>query len=64
VSPDDKEEVARRLGAEIVLRSDRIANLKSGLKSALTAAGLPAVDAVGGDTFEGGCAASDPGAAA
>jgi NADPH:quinone reductase len=57
VSSREKEAVVRRLGAEIVLRSDKIGDLKHGLKSALATAGPPAVDAivdvVGGDAFEG-----------
>jgi NADPH2:quinone reductase len=57
VSSAEKEAVARRLGAEIVLRSDVIGDLRKNLKSALASHGLAAVDAVvdmvGGDAFDG-----------
>lgn len=57
VSSAEKEASARALGAEIVLRSDRIGDLKAGLRDALKAEGLDAVDAaldvVGGDAFDG-----------
>ncbi len=57
VSSDQKEAAARRLGAEIVLRSDKIAPSRGGMKEALQSAGLNGVDVVvdvvGGDAFEG-----------
>ncbi len=57
VSSDEKEVAARRLGAEIVLRSDRLDASRNAMRDALAAAGLKAVDAVvdvvGGDAFEG-----------
>jgi NADPH:quinone reductase len=57
VSSAEKAMAARRLGAEIVLRADRISDPKHGLREALRAEGLDAVDAaidvVGGDMFEG-----------
>lgn len=56
VSSQQKEDAVRRIGAEIVLRSDRIADLKEGLRDELTRHGLDAVDAamdvVGGDAFD------------
>lgn len=65
VSSDAKEKVARRLGAEIVLRGDGIGDLKGGLRAALTTAGRPSVDAVvdvvGGDAFEGALRCLRPG---
>jgi len=57
VSSQEKEDAVRSIGAEIVLRSDRIENLKEGLREALNQQGLDGVDAamdvVGGDAFDG-----------
>lgn len=65
VSSEEKEATARRLGAEIVLRSDRIEPTRNGMKDALLAAGLTGVDAVvdvvGGDAFEGAIRCLSPG---
>lgn len=65
VSSAAKEEAARRLGAEIVLRADAIPDMKSGLREALKAAGLDQVDAVvdvvGGATFDGAIRCLKPG---
>lgn len=56
VSSAPKEDAARMLGAEIVLRSDQMVDLKSDLRKALLREGLDGVDAamdvVGGDTFD------------
>ena len=46
VSSDAKEAAARRLGADVVLRSDRIGEMRKGLRTALSDAGLEHVDAV------------------
>lgn len=58
VSSAQKEAVARRLGAEWVLRSDRIEALRNGLREAVDAAGIgpvhALVDMVGGDVFDAG----------
>ncbi|MBD0416749.1 NADPH:quinone oxidoreductase family protein [Oryzicola mucosus] len=65
VSSGEKEAAARRLGAEIVLRSDRIAASRNAMKEALAATGLKGVDAVvdvvGGDAFEGAIRCLVPG---
>src|SRR5262249_22595102 len=51
-----KAETARALGAEIVLRSDLIGDLKDGLRNALAEQGRDGVavvmDVVGGDAFD------------
>lgn len=56
VSSAPKEDAARMLGAEIVLRSDQMTDLKSDLRKALLREGLDGVDAamdvVGGDAFD------------
>jgi NADPH2:quinone reductase len=57
VSSEEKEAAVRKLGAEIVLRSDRMADLKNDLRKALLREGLDGVDAamdvVGGEAFDG-----------
>lgn len=64
VSSDEKEAAARRLGAEIVLRSDRLEPSRNGMRDALATAGLKGVgavvDVVGGDTFEGAIRCLEP----
>jgi len=45
VSSQEKEEAVRRIGAEIVLRTDQIADLKEGLREALARKGLDGVEA-------------------
>lgn len=56
VSSQEKELAARSLGAEVVLRSDKMASLKGDLRDHLAHHGLDGVDAamdvVGGDEFE------------
>lgn len=56
VSSPDKERAVRELGAELVLRTDEIPDLKAGLRAALqahTPEGVDAaIDMVGGETFE------------
>jgi NADPH2:quinone reductase len=56
VSSSEKENAARELGAEVVVRSDLIADLRDGLRQALAAKGIEGVavviDVVGGDTFD------------
>ncbi|MCD2172237.1 NADPH:quinone oxidoreductase family protein [Rhizobium sp. C4] len=65
VSSDQKEAAARRLGAEIVLRSDKLEPSRNGMKEALLEQGLRGVDAVvdvvGGDAFEGAIRCLVPG---
>ena len=57
VSSQEKEEAVKRIGAEIVLRTDQIPDLKEGLREALAQKGLDgveaAMDVVGGDAFDG-----------
>ena len=65
VSSAEKEALARSIGAEIVVRSDRLTGLKDGLRPALQAAGWDGVDVVvdmvGGDTFDGALRCLHPG---
>lgn len=57
VSTAEKDRFVRDLGADIVLRSDQISDLRTGLRVALEAHGPDgvnaAIDMVGGDTFDG-----------
>jgi NADPH2:quinone reductase len=57
VSSQEKERAVRKLGAEIVIRTDTLSNLKDGLREALARQGLDGVDAamdvVGGELFDG-----------
>jgi NADPH:quinone reductase len=56
VSSAEKEDAARALGAEVVVRSDLMADLRDGMRQALAAKGLDGVavvmDVVGGDVFD------------
>ncbi|MEZ5901646.1 MAG: NADPH:quinone oxidoreductase family protein [Hyphomicrobiaceae bacterium] len=56
VSSAEKAKLVSELGADLVLRSDEITDLKAGLRAALEVKGVDGVDAaidmVGGDTFE------------
>ena len=56
VSSVEKEKLVLEVGADLVLRSDEIADLKAGLRTALEAKGVDGVDAaidmVGGDAFD------------
>ncbi len=56
VSSAEKEQLVLDLGADFVIRTDELTELKAGLRSALQARGLQGVDAaidmVGGETFE------------
>jgi NADPH:quinone reductase len=65
VSSDEKEEAARRLGAEIVLRADRFADPRIDMRRALSEAGREGVDAVvdmvGGKVYEGAIRCVSPG---
>lgn len=56
VSSAEKEQVVRDLGADLVIRTDKMPDLKAGLRTALEANNLEGVDAaidmVGGDAFD------------
>lgn len=65
VSSQVKADAARRLGADIILRSDTIPAIKTGLRDALRAEGVEDVDAVvdvvGGEVSEGALRCLKPG---
>lgn len=56
VSNEAKEGAARRAGADVVIRTDKLGDIRTGLKEALLANGLDGIDVVidvaGGDYFD------------